>query len=76
MVLKKQDNGKEITITADIQLDKTLFNEPITVAIKGNWFDKKISVVRNDEKVNVNFQGDLLLFEMIPVSDSVKISLK
>lgn len=76
VVLKKQDNGKEITITADIQLDKTLFNEPITVAIKGNWFDKKISVVRNDEKVNVNFQGDLLLFEMIPVSDSVKISLK
>ncbi len=74
IVVRKTDMPDGFMLSTEMPLDKELFNEPVTVAIKGDWSDKNIMVVRNKTKVSFIINGELLLVDMRPFSDLVRIS--
>lgn len=63
-------------IETNCWLDKNLFTQPLTVAIKGDWNGKKILVRKDNSNIAFNNDGELLLVDMQPFSDKVEIYIE
>lgn len=64
-----------ITLRMECNLDETLFNVPLTVAVKGDWDSAKPRAIITSGEIDTRVEGDLLLFETIPGVYEYKIEL-
>lgn len=74
VVLTVAKNGNEIAVTSSTTLDASLFDSPVTVALKGDWNGRQIKVCRSGKEIDSTVKDNLLLWEMNP-TDSVVITV-
>lgn len=75
-VVRMEPTEDGFFLSTEMPLDTSLFTEPVTVAVKGNYKDHSIRVMRNDEEVEAVCQDNLLLVEMLPTNDIVRVVVK
>lgn len=57
-------------------LDKNLFNIPLTIAVKGNWANVTPKASTPTGEIPVRVEGDLLLFDTVPGTGEYHIIMK
>lgn len=63
-------------IKAICGLDRSLFNEPLTIVVKGDWEDKQISATCEGMPVPTEVKGDKLLLNASPYSELIRLEIK
>lgn len=73
MVVTVDAYGNDIVVTSSSLLENTLFDAPVTVAIKGEWQIENVKISRGNKELIPKVKDNLLLFDMFP-TDRVVIT--
>lgn len=65
-----------MTIKTECNLDKSLFNVPLTIVIKGDWAGKQVSATCGGKPVPTEIRGDKLLLTASPYSELIRLEIK
>lgn len=68
-------NDDEIIVTSSTLLDQSLFDSPVTIAIKGDWKGRQVKASRGNHEFMPKVEEGLLMLDIYP-TDSVVVTLR
>ena len=73
--IKVSEGKKQLKITPELQMDKNLFTEPLTLVVKREGI-KSVEVKQGKKKLSAHIFPDKVMFDFNPYSGPIQVKLK